>query len=152
MIGSIYCMYCECRNCPIVVARSNNNINVLNQSLLFTDVFKGEALNVNFTINGHEYGQGYYLLMASTLGGRCLWRSFSHIYSKVANVCCMSGVHAEGHREGISGPKGSILYSRYPRSFFFSPSTQCDHACCRCFEQAPTSKFMYARFRPRWCA
>jgi hypothetical protein len=30
MIGNIDCMYCKCRNCPTVVARSNNNINVLN--------------------------------------------------------------------------------------------------------------------------
>jgi hypothetical protein len=40
--------------------------------MLFTDVLKGEAPNVNFTINGHEYSQEYYLLIESTLDGRCL--------------------------------------------------------------------------------
>ncbi|XP_051206266.1 protein ALP1-like [Lolium perenne] len=43
------------------VAGSNNDINVLNQSPLFTDVLRGEALIVNFTVNGHEYNHGYYL-------------------------------------------------------------------------------------------
>nr|XP_051190910.1 uncharacterized protein LOC127304252 [Lolium perenne] len=43
------------------VAGSNNDINVLNQSSLFTDVLRGEAPVVNFTVNGHEYHYGYYL-------------------------------------------------------------------------------------------
>ncbi|KAM0836460.1 hypothetical protein ACQ4PT_062309 [Festuca glaucescens] len=43
------------------VAGSNNDINVLNQSPLFTDVLRGEAPIVNFTVNGHEYNYGYYL-------------------------------------------------------------------------------------------
>jgi hypothetical protein len=43
------------------VAGSNNDINVLNQSPLFTDVLRGEAPIVNFTVNGHEYKYGYYL-------------------------------------------------------------------------------------------
>ena len=43
------------------VAGSNNDINVLNQSTLFTDVLRGEAPVVNFTVNGHEYNRGYYL-------------------------------------------------------------------------------------------
>lgn len=43
------------------VAGSNNDINVLNQSPLFTDVLRGEAPVVNFTMNGHEYHYGYYL-------------------------------------------------------------------------------------------
>jgi hypothetical protein len=43
------------------VAGSNNDINVLNQSPLFTDVLRGEAPVVNFTVNGHEYNRGYYL-------------------------------------------------------------------------------------------
>ncbi|XP_051202538.2 uncharacterized protein [Lolium perenne] len=44
------------------VAGSNNDINVLNQSPLFTDVLRGEAPVVNFTVNGHEYNYGYYLV------------------------------------------------------------------------------------------
>ena len=43
------------------VAGSNNDINVLNQSPLFTEVLRGEAPVVNFTVNGHEYNRGYYL-------------------------------------------------------------------------------------------
>ena len=43
------------------VAGSNNNVNVLNQSSLFIGVLKGEAPNVNFKVNGHEYNLGYYL-------------------------------------------------------------------------------------------
>jgi hypothetical protein len=38
-----------------VLAGSNNDVNMLNQQSLFTDVLKGEALNVNFTLNEHEY-------------------------------------------------------------------------------------------------
>nr|XP_051217860.1 uncharacterized protein LOC127335276 [Lolium perenne] len=43
------------------VAGSNNDLNILNQSPLFTDVLRGEAPVVNFTVNGHEYNYGYYL-------------------------------------------------------------------------------------------
>jgi hypothetical protein len=44
------------------VAGSNNDVNMLNLSSLFTDVLKDEASNVNFTINGHEYNQWYYFV------------------------------------------------------------------------------------------
>ena len=40
---------------------SNNDLNVLNQSLLFTQVLQGRAPEVKFTINGSEYNMGYYL-------------------------------------------------------------------------------------------
>jgi hypothetical protein len=43
------------------VAGSNNDINVLNQSPLFTNVLYGQAHVVNFMVNGHEYNRGYYL-------------------------------------------------------------------------------------------
>jgi hypothetical protein len=43
------------------VARSNNDINILNQSPLFTDVLRGQAPVVNFMVNGHKYNKGYYL-------------------------------------------------------------------------------------------
>jgi hypothetical protein len=36
------------------VARSINNVYVLNQFLLFTDVLKREVPNVNFIVNEHE--------------------------------------------------------------------------------------------------
>jgi hypothetical protein len=44
------------------VAGSNNDINVLNQSPLFTDVLKGRAAPVEFTVNGRQYDMGYYLV------------------------------------------------------------------------------------------
>lgn len=40
---------------------SNNDLNVLNQSPLFTQVLQGRAAEVKFTINGSEYDMGYYL-------------------------------------------------------------------------------------------
>jgi len=43
------------------VAGSNNDLNVLNQSPLFLDALKGEAPQVQFSINGNEYRTGYYL-------------------------------------------------------------------------------------------
>lgn len=43
------------------VAESNNDINVLNQSPLFLEAIKGEAPQVQFSINGTQYNTGYYL-------------------------------------------------------------------------------------------
>jgi hypothetical protein len=40
---------------------SLNNINVLDQSLIFAALVKGRTTPVNYTINGHEYTMGYYL-------------------------------------------------------------------------------------------
>jgi hypothetical protein len=42
-------------------ASSNNDINALDQSLLFTDVLQGRAPHVEFTVNGKQYNMGYYL-------------------------------------------------------------------------------------------
>jgi hypothetical protein len=54
------------------VAGSNNDINVLNQSPLFTNVLRGEAPVGNCTVNGHEYNRVTTLPTASTPLGRCL--------------------------------------------------------------------------------
>jgi hypothetical protein len=43
------------------VAGSNNDINVLNRSPLFTEVVQGRAPEVQFTVNNNEYNMGYYL-------------------------------------------------------------------------------------------
>lgn len=40
------------------VAGSNNDINVLNQSTLFTEVLQGRAPDVEFMVNGNEYKLG----------------------------------------------------------------------------------------------
>ncbi|CAL5086323.1 unnamed protein product [Urochloa decumbens] len=43
------------------VIGSNSDIIMLNQSLLFTEVMKGKAPQVQFSINKRQYGVGYYL-------------------------------------------------------------------------------------------
>ncbi|XP_062100749.1 uncharacterized protein LOC133806672 [Humulus lupulus] len=43
------------------VRGSNNDLNVLNQSPIFTDILQGQAPRVEFTINGTQYNKGYYL-------------------------------------------------------------------------------------------
>lgn len=47
--------------CIFLIGESNNDVNVLIESSLFTDMLKEEAPNVNFTMNRHEYNQWYYL-------------------------------------------------------------------------------------------
>jgi hypothetical protein len=42
-------------------AGSNNDINVLNQPLIFIEVLQGRALEVQFMVKGNEYNMGYYL-------------------------------------------------------------------------------------------
>ncbi|RWR83961.1 putative nuclease HARBI1 [Cinnamomum micranthum f. kanehirae] len=41
--------------------RSHNDINVLDQSPIFTDLAEGQTPTTNYSINGHEYTTGYYL-------------------------------------------------------------------------------------------
>ncbi|XP_023874182.1 uncharacterized protein LOC111986730 [Quercus suber] len=40
---------------------SNNDINVLERSPIFSELEQGHASAVNYSINGHEYTMGYYL-------------------------------------------------------------------------------------------
>ncbi|XP_066353525.1 protein ALP1-like [Miscanthus floridulus] len=61
MLGSLDCMHWRWGNCPVAWKGSNNDLNVLNQSSLFTQVLQGRAPEVKFTINGSEYNMGYYL-------------------------------------------------------------------------------------------
>ncbi|XP_030959140.1 uncharacterized protein LOC115981094 [Quercus lobata] len=42
--------------------RSNNDINVLERSPIFSELKQGRAPAVNYSINGHEYTMGYYLV------------------------------------------------------------------------------------------
>ncbi|XP_037450902.1 uncharacterized protein LOC119321224 [Triticum dicoccoides] len=43
------------------VPGSNNDINVLNQSPLFTETLQGNAPRVDYYVNGQQYKKGYYL-------------------------------------------------------------------------------------------
>ncbi|XP_047949293.1 uncharacterized protein LOC125195140 [Salvia hispanica] len=43
------------------VAGSNNDINVLNSSYLFTEQCNGNGPTIEFTVNGRKYHMGYYL-------------------------------------------------------------------------------------------
>ena len=44
------------------VSYSNNDINVLNQSIIFNDVMQGRAHEIHYTINHIEYKMDYHLL------------------------------------------------------------------------------------------
>ena len=44
------------------VAGSNNDINVLNQSPIFNDLYEDKALDCPFVVNGVHYKHGYYLV------------------------------------------------------------------------------------------
>nr|XP_023897389.1 uncharacterized protein LOC112009287 [Quercus suber] len=65
MLGSIDFMHWKWKNCPTawkgMLPESNNDINVLERSHVFSELAQGHAPAVNYSINGHDYTMGYYL-------------------------------------------------------------------------------------------
>lgn len=101
------------------------------QALLFTDMLKQEAPNVNFTINRHEYTQGNYFADGGAIPlDVVVYEDHSlPIDSKTSDACCM----LEGHMEDV-GISFGVFKARFHivtwlDYSFFSPSTQCDHVC-----------------------
>jgi hypothetical protein len=44
------------------VLELSDDVNVINQTLLFINMLNGEGPNMNFMVNGYEYNYGYHLL------------------------------------------------------------------------------------------
>jgi hypothetical protein len=88
---------------------SNNDINVLNRSPLFDRIAKGEALAVNYTINGHNYDMGYYLID----GIYPTWSTFVKIIKGATNLKDKNFAAAqESQRKDVERAFG-ILQARF---------------------------------------
>ncbi|KAJ0829748.1 putative harbinger transposase-derived protein [Helianthus annuus] len=66
MLGSIDCMHWAWHNCPTAwrgqyTRGSLNDLNVLYQSAIFSDVVNGTGPDTRFTVSGVKYRRGYYL-------------------------------------------------------------------------------------------
>lgn len=57
-----------------VLPGSNNDINVLKSSNLFSKLAQGTALPANYIIQGREYNMGYYLAMEFIQSGQLLFK------------------------------------------------------------------------------
>lgn len=88
---------------------SNNDINVLNRSTLFTEVVHGRAPEVSFVVNGNEYKMGYYLAD----GIYPEWATFVKTIHlpQCAKDSCFSK-HQEGARKDVERAFG-VLQSRF---------------------------------------
>jgi hypothetical protein len=64
-----------------------NNINVLHQSPIFNAIQEGRGPDVNFTVNGTQYGMGYYLVDGIYPSWATLVKTISNPVGKKNNVC-----------------------------------------------------------------
>ncbi|XP_071718989.1 uncharacterized protein [Rutidosis leptorrhynchoides] len=81
MLGSINCIHWRWRNCTArwrghYTRGSNNDMNLLNLSDLFSDLLAGEAPPCTFTVNGCTFDKGYYLADGIYLEWSTLVKSF----------------------------------------------------------------------------
>ncbi|KAF8402555.1 hypothetical protein HHK36_010641 [Tetracentron sinense] len=65
---------------------SNNDINVLEKSFLFTELARGRAPQVNYSINGHDYTMGYYLADVQESARKDVERAFGVLQARFAIV------------------------------------------------------------------
>ena len=91
------------------VAGSNNDINVLNRSLVFDEVLEGRAHEVNYNVNGNNYNMGYYL----TYGIYPEWATFvKTIPPPQGDKRRLFSKYQEGQRKNIERAFG-VLQSRF---------------------------------------
>lgn len=76
-------------------AGSNNDINVLDQSPLFTEQLQGRAPAVQFSINGTQYNMGYYLAD----GLYPDWATFVKTINRLSAKHKLFAAHQEGARK-----------------------------------------------------
>ena len=88
---------------------SNNDINVLERSFLFTELARGRAPRVNYSINGHGYTMGYYLAdgIYPKMVNICK-NNISPTRSQEETFCCSTRVCKKGYRAGIRSVTSTI--------------------------------------------
>ncbi|KAL0006319.1 hypothetical protein SO802_013880 [Lithocarpus litseifolius] len=104
---------------------SNNDINVLERSPIFSELEQGRALAVNYSINGHEYIMRYYL----TDGIYPKWSTFvKTIPSPRGHKRKLFAKAQEANRKDVERAFG-VLQARFaivrgPARFFYSETLQ----------------------------
>ncbi|XP_050246615.1 uncharacterized protein LOC126717008 isoform X1 [Quercus robur] len=104
---------------------SNNDINVLERSPIFSELEQGRAPAVNYSINGHEYTMGYYLAD----GIYPKWSTFvKTIPSPRGHKNKLFAKAQEAYRKDVERAFG-VLQARFaivrgPARFFYSETLQ----------------------------